>query len=322
MSKEKLNELMQLYLFGELEEAEQKKIEEILKNSPEAAEEFESTKSLFKTFSSNKPGKIKEEVLLEARRELIRNINNAKNKPAFFENLFAIIQSAQLTGYKLAAGGVFFLAIGILSGYLLFSVSISEIADKKNKVVNIDEVLSSGANLANFRLSDTYAPDGKITITFEAAQPYKYTGEIEDLTVQKLMANLITNSENPGFKIKTVNTIAERVNKNFIPDKDVKNALIISLKSDDNVGVRRAAMDVLIKYPFDTEIRDALLFVLAHDTNPGQRISAVNLLAGVISDGAKMDSSVKKVLDKKVKTEPNLFVKKMAESLLEGEELR
>ena len=135
------------------------------------------------------------------------------------------------------------------------------------------------------------------------------------------MANLITESDNPGLKIQTVQTLADNVNKSFIPDETVKKALIASLKNDRNAGVRRSALAVLKKYPYDNEIRDVILYTLSHDENSGIRVSAINALAELKLDGLNFDSKVKEELTNKVKDEQNLFIKNLAESLLKGENL-
>jgi hypothetical protein len=188
-------------------------------------------------------------------------------------------------------------------------------------VLSIDQLIASGVNIGNVRLADSSPLESKITITFEAAKPYTYSGNIEDITAQRLLANLITKSDNPGLKIQTVQTLAENVNGTFVPDESVKKALISSLKNDGNAGVRRSALNVLKKYPYDNEIRDVILYTLSHDENSGIRVAAINALAELKMEGVSFDTMVKDELNSKVKTEQNLFIKNLAESLLKGDDL-
>jgi hypothetical protein len=322
MDKEKFTELTHLFFMEELSEDEKQSLLSIIESSPELKSEFESIKKMYKAFGEAKPKFFNENELIKSRQELLRTIRKERLKPTFADRLFSFIDSIRMSGVKLASSGAFVMLIGFFAGYLVFNPSIETLVENNpNEVVSVDQVLSSGVDINNIRLQENPASEGQVTITFQAAKPYTYTGGIEDKTVQRLLANLITTSENPGMRIQSVNKLSVKMESDFIPDPEVKSALITSLKKDDNVGVRKSALETLVKYKFDEDIRDALLFVLNNDQNSGLRILAINSLAELKLEGLEFDNTLKTELNKKVKEEPNLFIKNLAESLLMGEDI-
>jgi HEAT repeat protein len=70
-------------------------------------------------------------------------------------------------------------------------------------------------------------------------------------------------------------------------DRQVRDALIYSLRYDENPGVRLKALDGLAPYvQSDTSVRNAVLDALLNDTNPGVRSEAIVLLKPLKADAA------------------------------------
>ena len=126
----------------------------------------------------------------------------------------------------------------------------------------------------------------------------------------------LLTSNNPGTRLKTLNTIASQTDENFIPDPKVKKALITSLKIDDNPAVRREALNVLKKFPYSEDIRDAFLYVLTNDDNSGLRVAAINALSDLSIAGISIDEKIKNELIKRAESDENEFIKLRAASLL------
>ena len=165
-------------------------------------------------------------------------------------------------------------------------------------------------------MKSPFNDDGTIEFSFDAIKPISYTGRADDETTRRLLAQALLTADNPGVRLKTVNTISMQSKKNFVPDPKVKAALITSLKIDDNAGVRREALNVLMRYPIDNEIRDAFLFVLQNDKNSGMRIAAINALVDWKQQGISIDDEIRNVLNKKAETDQNDFIRIRAASLL------
>ncbi len=63
-------------------------------------------------------------------------------------------------------------------------------------------------------------------------------------------------------------------------DQQVRRALIIAARKDQNAAVRMKALESLRDAASDDDVRQALLDALEHDANPGVRVEAVNVLVG------------------------------------------
>ena len=89
------------------------------------------------------------------------------------------------------------------------------------------------------------------------------------------------------MQMETIDILQEKAQ-----DDAVREALISSLRFDDNAEVRRKSLEALRSFvKNDVRVRDAMLEALVHDTNPGVRGEAIRLL-----DQVRADSSVRETL--------------------------
>ena len=131
------------------------------------------------------------------------------------------------------------------------------------------------------------------------------------------MAAALTKSDNAGVRIRTVNTISSQTSDVILRDPKIKVALINALKTDENDGVRREALNALMKYPYSEEIRDVFLFVLSNDHNPGLKVGAINALAKMKLEGRSIDNQLKNVIENELVDGENNFIKLRAASLIQ-----
>ena len=156
--------------------------------------------------------------------------------------------------------------------------------------------------------------DGKVDVSFDAVRHLKMRGSFDDEHVKKLLAHALTSESNPGVRLKSLNII--KANQLKLADKDMKAALIKVLKSDDNAGVRRVAMEALEQLPYDSDIRESFLYTLTNDNNPGLRISAIDNLVTKAA-GQLMDQEILKTLREKMQADNNIYIRVRAQNLLE-----
>jgi HEAT repeat protein len=145
-------------------------------------------------------------------------------------------------------------------------------------------------------------------------------GNIDDPSIQKILAEALVNERNPGTRIRTVNALANQTNVS--PSPKVKQALITALEFDSNPAVRREALKALLEFPYDNEINDCLLYVLQRDKNSALRIAAINGLASAKLNGQIINEETLKVLNQKVKNDDNEYVRIRAASLLKEDKLQ
>jgi len=75
-------------------------------------------------------------------------------------------------------------------------------------------------------------------------------------------------------RLNAINMIDEQVES----DEKTINTLINTFKGDDNINVRMAAANALVKYSKNEEIRDVFIDVLDEEEDPALQITLINLL--------------------------------------------
>jgi HEAT repeat protein len=168
------------------------------------------------------------------------------------------------------------------------------------------------ARIANVRFLNP-GTQQELEFSFDAVKPMRVRGTIHDERIQKVLTYALLNEQNPGVRLRAISTMAGPSSRP--PDREMKAALIIALRSDENAGVRKEALTALRKLPFDIEIRDALLHALMHDKNPGIRIAAINGLDSAGTLGA--DPAVLEALKQKVNSDDNNYIRLRAKTVLQ-----
>ena len=99
------------------------------------------------------------------------------------------------------------------------------------------------------------------------------------------------------------------------PDgKGIRHALMVSLRYDDDAGVRMKALEGLGPYVGqDLHVRDAVLEAVAHDSDAQVRRAAIGLLEPVQSD-----SSVRQVLRTVATQDANPYIRTASFNALQG----
>jgi len=318
MNREKFIEQCYLYLMDELEETDKIEFENALMEDNFLNQEFEEIKSTHASFKNGKPRAADEKILAESRNELMRKIREESQKLSFFEQVLSQFSKFLFRKYEFILSGAVTVVIGILIGYALFHQSSNKIeflSSENNPA--LEKIEQSDIRISGIQFPADIRGGGQIEISFDAVKPISYKGSVDDPFVQKLLATALVTESNPGTRLRTVNTIAfQSEGDNFKPDPKIKQALLSALKVDTNPAVRKEALGVLLKLPFDDEIRDALLFVLSSDKNSGLRVAAINALSVLKLQGHTFDNITKTVLSKKAGTDKNNFVRFRAASIL------
>jgi len=313
MNREKFIQLAYLYLFDELNEKDKIEFENQLMQDDDLKNEFENISQSLTTLKTNKPSMISQDILIQSRHFLMREIRKEASTQSFIERINITVRNYVFNNYKLAVGGIATFAFGIIIGYIL-------LMPKSNKQISslTNHISNDSVKISNVQITKPATEDGIAQVNFEATKQVKFEAKLNDPIVQKLLVSSLLNDPNPGDRIRSVNSIALKARDNdFKSDPKIKQVLISALTKDKNPVVRREALIVLTKYPYDMEIRDAMLFVLSHDKNSGMRVTAINALADLKQSGELLDKEVKNVLNRKIKTDNNDFIKIRAASILQ-----
>jgi len=317
MNHEKYKEMLQLNILGELNEVEELDLENHLLECSECSEEYLNQKKLYSVLISESPTIPSDDDLTLARTKLFNTIRTNESKLSLAESFKKYFTGLIFSPYRLAFGSIVLLMIGILTGYLLFGVVQSPPKILSKNVIDLDNLGKGNVEISNIRFPETISDGGDFEFKIGNNIPIVYKGNLSDSIVQRLLANALVETQNPGFKIKTVTTIANQAKSIMNPDPQIKKALILSLKNDKNPVVRKEALIALINFSFEKDIKEAILFTLGNDENSNNRIAAINALLEINSVNQSLDSGFQNLLKQNILNEKNELVKLKATKFLE-----
>jgi hypothetical protein len=147
----------------------------------------------------------------------------------------------------------------------------------------------------------------RVSIQYDALQPERVEGSLDDPRIQQLLLYAARNNQNSGLRMDSVDLLTRK------PEDDrIREALMFALRYDSNPGVRLKALEGLRGYVReDVRVRDAVLEALLRDSNPGVRTEAIQMLQSV-----KADSSVRQVMRHLAQSDTNEYIRKQAGTVL------
>ncbi len=316
MEHEKYKELLELNVLGELNEEDEILLNNHLFECEECTKEYAEIKKLFNMVSAERTSIPSEDHLTNARKRLFNTINSELEQNSEIRKTGFNWNKIFFTKFSLGFGTFVLIMLGIFAGYLLFNNTAPVLIANS---LDLDKIDRGEIKIADVNFPRKFSETGEFEFKLDNAALASYKGTLSDIIVQKLLASAINETENPGFKIKTARSFTELVPNNFVPDNEIKNAFINSLKTDANPGVRKGALQALVNFKYDEEIRDALIFVLENDDNASNRISAINTLLSMNLTLPNIGEDIKSKLYESNYNEENQVIKYRTAKLLMGE---
>jgi hypothetical protein len=128
--------------------------------------------------------------------------------------------------------------------------------------------------------SDAGSPSVRLQLSAE--QPMVLTGTVDDSDMRHVLTYVVENGErfDAGVRLDCLEAL-----KAASRDQQVRRALIVAARKDQNPAVRMKALESLRDAASDDDVRQTLLDALDHDANPGVRVEAVNVLVGSLQHG-------------------------------------
>ncbi|MBK7105158.1 MAG: hypothetical protein IPH62_07735 [Ignavibacteriae bacterium] len=316
MKHKKYKEFLELNILGELNKSEQTELENHLLECSECSEEYSQLKKFYSVLEKEALEFPNENDLQNARVKLFSKINEEKSKLSFLEKVKIFFEELFISKYAIAFSGLTLVLTGLFIGYLIFNTSDFKTNKFANNEIDLDEI--ENLEITNVNLPEKFSSNYEFEVKMSEGKLIAYEGNLNDIVIQKLLAKAFKETENPGFKIKTANSVVEFMPKNFHPDEKIKSAFINSVKTDQNPGVRKTAIQALINFPFDNEIRDALLHTLENDNNAANRMDAINILLAMNLKSPKVDNNTRTKLEESISIEDNEVIKLKTANLLRG----
>lgn len=300
MQHKKYEDLIQLYLYNEIDEADKRILEQHLKSCTECNAHLEDLNKMFKRFKENDNNESDDKLLFEARAELRGYLKAQKNKSLITKKLIGLLSSLTIKPVGIAFGGAAVLLVGFFLGYIIFKIPA---------VNNSEEGLNfnSLTKIQNINFLDPDPNDGVVEFTYESVKPGRIKGNINDSQIQEILTYAMLNEKNPGTRLNSINVI--NASSQQQKDEELKSVLISVAKYDNNPGVRREALKALNELTVDKQIKDALIYILLNDTSAGIRIEAINNLMDASKKGFKLDESDLTTLKDKIQYDANNYVR-------------
>src|SRR6266481_2906865 len=148
----------------------------------------------------------------------------------------------------------------------------------------LDGMAIAGVNFSPS--SDAGSPD--VQLHLSAEQPMILTGRADDSDMRSVLTYVVENGErfDAGVRLDCLAAL-----KAASRDQQVRQALIIASRKDQNPAVRMKALESLRDAASRDDVRQALLDALEHDANPGVRVEAVNVLVGSVQHGEAAETA-------------------------------
>jgi len=298
-----------LYIYGELADDAKFEFEQHVRHCLGCRRELDTALE-FKDAMAALPVKdVSPSFLAANRMELQERLEHAEQSRNIFSSLVF-----DLTGWmnqvKLApALTAVLLMIGFAGGVgTTYRMMDRNTAKQSGQITTEPQVET--ANIASIAGIDSITPDAnsnQVSIKYNTLMPQTLSGSMDDPRVRQLLLLGTQNTRNPGVVLDSINLL-----NRGSADNEVREALINSLRTDHNVGVRLECLDGLKGYVRDdVHVRDAVIEALVHDNNAGVRQRAISLL-----DDVKADSSVRAALTVLAERDPNKFIREESKRYL------
>jgi hypothetical protein len=283
---EQVTPLLVFYACGELDDNEQKSVQEHLALCPACTAQLSVEKNLQTLLASLPQDADRLDsagvLLSQCRSELAENLDDLV-RPPVLEKTPVFGAFRRWMALRPAWSGAVLVAIGLLVG-----VQASQWYFARNAVNPLDEAVNvrPGPHFSDDQLSKmavagiNFSPSvgngaQNVRVQLNAEQPVEITGSLDDSDVRRVVTYVVKSGDrfDPGMRLDCLEALKTRAG-----DSEVRDALLSAARKDQNPAVRLKALEALRESASEEAVRTLLLETLKHDSNPGVRVEAVNLL--------------------------------------------
>ena len=314
MNHNEIKKWIRLSLYSELNNEEQSVLELHLKDCDECRNELEQQRNLLSLISAKK-NDVDDKLLMEARAQLRGAIRNERQRKGYLDNIIQYLNNFITIPFRTVLSGVALLVIGFFVGYLFYGSSTIDPNIIPEKTNNQFPVFQDDVTISNISFIDSDPSDGEVEFTFVAMKPVYLKGRVDDPKIQSILTYSMLNEQNPGSRFNSINAMYSENPIKF--DKDVKDALITVVMTDENPGVRREALKLMKKLPYDEDVKQAFIYVLTTDTSSGLRIEAINALVDAGKKGFTLNKNEIDLFKQKLQTDDNSYIRYRTKTILQ-----
>lgn len=258
---------LSLYLYGELEFAEEEALEQHVSGCAFCERALEYEKTWHSALNAERKD-VPLELLAECREELHRTV----------ESVGAVTQSrgawrrwAQSLGFSSPQWS---LRLAAASFLVFVGFGTARFIDRNGLPggVAIAADAMGVADPATTRIRDIEpGENNRVRIVFD--QQRAITGPADNDEIRAWLVAATKDENDPGIRVDSVQML------NCQTGRDVRDALLNSAQHDANAAVRLEAVEGLRRFRDDAATQEGLVYVLQHDENAGVRSKAIDVLA-------------------------------------------
>jgi hypothetical protein len=258
---------LSLYLYGELDFAQEDALEEHLDGCAFCQRALAREKDWHSTLNTERLD-VPLDLLSDCRRDLshaIRASGIATERSSFWSSFSGWLHGlgfARTRWSAQLAAASFLLFVGFGVGRLLNVPSSS----------SLPRSLSSLFVSPSLHVRDIQ-PDGKDGVRLIIDREDEITGRVDDGQIRRLLLSAMQDPTDPGIRVYSVEVLKGQ------HTGDIRDALLNSARNDSNAAVRLKALEALRQFPQDSSTLETLKFVLEHDADAGVRSEAIDMLA-------------------------------------------
>lgn len=260
---------LSLYLYGELDFAQEEEVDEHLSGCALCQRALAREKTWHTTLNSERRD-APLDLLSQCRRELRTALSSSRvtsRSRARASSWFEPLGFSATSWSMRAAVASFLLVVGFSAARWMDRNGVPNLAMGESAEMGV--LGSSTARIRDIQPGE----NDRVRIIFDQVQPREITGRIDDGDVRQLLLAAMKDPTDPAIRVDSV----EMLNRES--GNDVRDALIYSVRHDTNAAVRLKALEGLRRFAGAATARDTLKFVLEHDDNPGVRSEAIDVLA-------------------------------------------
>lgn len=314
MKHNEYRQMIQLSLYGEISEDEQKNLKHHLESCEECRLELEQQKYFLMMVTDNQKYKVNDEFLNEARTQLRDALRSEKLRSRSTSSFGKRIVSLLSSPPRLAFSALVILFAGFILGGIFFSRQ-EFILQNDNQTFTKAALSQADTRISNLRFVDSDQSDGKIEFIFDAVKRVQLKGKVSDPEIQSILTYAMLNEQNPGSRLNSINVM--ETYGNITSDKEIKDAVITVVMTDENPGVRMEALKLISKFNYDESIKQAYLYVLLNDSSSALRIASLNALIQAAKSGYQLKQNDIELVMKQAKLDDNNYIRLKSKTLLE-----
>jgi hypothetical protein len=297
---DKIAPILVFYACEEVSENERKLIDEHLAVCASCAEQLTGERALWEAIGAANPpaGEINsaDALLAQCRSQLAETLDDLAVTPVR-EHWQPFGWVRRFMALRPAWSGAMLVFFGALLGaHVIPWLQNSLPGNSNGRVVNVlasqkltDEQLSkmavAGINLAPW----PNAAPGTVQLQLRAEQPMVISGNVDDSNMRRVLTYVVENGErfDAGVRLDCLDALKAQAR-----DAQVRKALLLAARKDQNPAVRMKALEALKEAASDDTVREALLDALEHDANPGVRVEVVNMLVHSLEHESQVSNVV------------------------------